>query len=139
MKRNLRIKAFIIVAIILICVYGIIGLPKSGADLVTNWKKNIHLGLDLSGGTQLVMQVQLQDAFKAFADTTIERLKDELKKDNIDYSGDITRNDPQTLEDADKIEIDMKGVSLNKSSALRSTVNEQFQEWNLTAINSTDY
>src|ERR1700757_242521 len=138
MKRNLRIKAFIIVAIILICVYGIIGLPKSGADLVTNWRKNIHLGLDLSGGTQLVMEVQLQDAFKAFADNTIDRMKDEFKKDNIDFN-DITRNDPQTLQDADKIEIDIKGVPVTKSSAFRSTVNDQFQEWILTALNSTDY
>ena len=52
-------------AVILVCIYGIIGLPKSKDELVANWKNNIHLGLDLSGGTQLVMQVQLQDAFKA--------------------------------------------------------------------------
>src|SRR5579871_7025112 len=98
MNRNIQIKAAVIVAVILVCIYGMIGLPKSKADVVANWKKNIHLGLDLSGGTQLVMQVQLQDAFKAFADTAIDRLKDEFKKDNIDYTGDITRNDPQTLE-----------------------------------------
>jgi len=139
MQRNIKIKAVIIVAVILVCIYGVIGLPKSRAELAANWKKNIHLGLDLSGGTQLVMQVQLQDAFKAFADTTIDRLKDELKKDNIDYTGDITRNDPQTLEDADKIEVDIKGVPLNKSSALRSAINDQYPEWVLTAVNSTDY
>src|SRR6202049_4512457 len=139
MQRNIKIKAVIIVAVILVCIYGVIGLPKSKDELMANWKKNIHLGLDLGGGTQLVMQVQLQDAFKAFADTTIDRLKDELKKDNIDYTGDITRNDPQSLEDADKIEVDIKGVPLNKSSALRSAVNDQFPEWILTAINSTDY
>src|SRR5580700_7496725 len=139
MNRNVKIKVVLIVAVILVCIYGVIGLPKSRAELAANWKKNIHLGLDLSGGTQLVMQVQLQDAFKAFADTTIDRLKDELKKDNIDYTGDITRNDPQTLEDADKIEVDIKGVPLNKSSALRSALNDQYPEWVLTAVNSTDY
>jgi len=139
MQRNVKIKAVIIVVVILVCIYGVIGLPKSKDEVVANWKKNIHLGLDLSGGTQLVMQVQLQDAFKAFADTTIDRLKDELKKDNIDYSGDITRNDPQSLEDADKIEVDIKGVALTKGSALRSTINDQFPEWILTAINSMDY
>src|ERR1700752_4721411 len=139
MTRNIKIKAGIIVLVILVCIYGIIGLPKSKNELVANWKKNIHLGLDLSGGTQLVMQVQLQDAFKAFADNTIDRLKDELKKDNIDYTGDITRNDPPTLEDADKIEVDIKGVPINKSSPLRSVISEQFPEWNLTAINSSDY
>ena len=93
MKRNLQIKAVIIVAIILVCIYGVIGLPKSKAELVSNWKKNIHLGLDLSGGTQLVMQVQIQDAFKAYADTTIQRMQEEMKKESIDYSSRSRKND----------------------------------------------
>jgi preprotein translocase subunit SecD len=138
MNRNIKIKAGVIVAVILICIYGIIGVPKSKDELIANWKKNIHLGLDLSGGTQLVMEVQVQDAFKAFADTTIERLKDELKKDNIDYS-DINRNDPATLQDADKIEVDIKGVPVAKTSALRTAINESYAEWNLLAVNSTEY
>src|ERR1700719_2156420 len=138
MTRNIKIKAGIIVVVILVCVYGIIGLPKSKDELIANWKKNIHLGLDLSGGTQLVMEVQLQDAFKAFADNAIERMKDEFKKDNIDFS-EITRNDPQTLQDADKIEIDIKGVPVAKTSAFRSTVNDQFPEWIATALNSSEY
>ena len=138
MKRNIKIKAGIIVAVILVCIYGIIGLPKSKDDLIANWKKNIHLGLDLSGGTQLVMQIQLQDAFKAFADNTIDRLKEELKKDTIDYSA-IDRNDPNKLEDAEKIEIDIKGVPIAKSSALRGAIGESFGEWTVTALNSSDY
>ncbi len=138
MKRNIKIKIGIIAVVVLVCIYGIIGLPKSKDQLIANWKKNIHLGLDLSGGTQLVMEVQLQDAFKAFADNTVDRMKEELKKDSIDFN-DITRNDPATLQDADKIEIDIKGVPVNKSSVFRSTVNDQFGEWILTALNSTDY
>ena len=138
MTRNIKIKAGIIVLVILVCIYGVIGLPKSKDELIANWKKNIHLGLDLSGGTQLVMEVQLQDAFKAFADNTIDRMKEEFKKDNLDFS-EITRNDPQTLQDADKIEVDVKGVPVAKSAAFRSTVNEQFQEWILTPLNSSDY
>jgi preprotein translocase subunit SecD len=138
MKRNIKIKAGIIVAVVLICIYGVIGVPKSKDELIANWKKNIHLGLDLSGGTQLVMEVQVQDAFKAFADNAIDRLKDDLKKNNIDYT-DITRNDPASLQDADKIEVDIKGVPLGKSSALRTAVNESYGEWNLLALNSTDY
>jgi preprotein translocase subunit SecD len=139
MNRSVKIKAVIILAVILVCLYGIIGLPKSKDELIANWKKNIHLGLDLSGGTQLVMQVQIQDAFKAFADNAIDRLKLELQKDSINVAGDILRNDPATLEDADKIEIDLKGVPSDKSAAFRSAVNEVFQEWILTAVNSSDY
>ena len=139
MNRNVKIKIVIIAAVILVCLYGIIGIPKSKDELVANWRKNIHLGLDLSGGTQLVMQVQLQDAFKAYADNSIERLRQELQKDGISTSGDITRNDPMTLEDADKIEIDVKGIPSDKSSAFRGIVNDQFSDWVSTALNSSDY
>ncbi|HLG99775.1 MAG TPA: protein translocase subunit SecD [Bryobacteraceae bacterium] len=138
MQRNIKIKAVIIVAVILVCIYGVIGLPKSKAELVANWKHNIHLGLDLSGGTQLVMQVQLQDAFKATADTVIERMKEELQKDGIPFTT-IDRNDPNSLETADKIEIDVKGVPVAKTGQFRSTVSDQYSDWLLTPINSTDY
>ena len=127
MNRNVKIKTAVIVAVILVCLYGIIGLPKSKDELIANWQKNIHLGLDLSGGTQLVMQVQLQDAFKAYADNTMDRLQQELQKDCIRTSTDLTRNDPTTLEDADKIEIDAKGIPCDKSAAFRNIVNEQFR------------
>src|SRR6202050_2172172 len=109
MTSNIKIRIGIIIAVVLVCLYGVIGIPKSKDELIANWKKNIHLGLDLSGGTQLVMEVQVQDAFKAFADNAIDRLKDDLKKDNIDYT-DITRTAPATIQDSDKIEVDIKGV-----------------------------
>ena len=67
MKRQLRYKFLFIIAVILVCLYGIIGIPRSKAELVANWEKNIHLGLDLRGGTYLVVQVQQQDAFNAEA------------------------------------------------------------------------
>jgi preprotein translocase subunit SecD len=139
MTSNIKIKIGVIIAVILVCLYGIIGIPKSKDELVANWKKNIHLGLDLSGGTQLVMQVQVQDAFKAAADGVIDALKQEMLKDGINVAGDITRNDPNTLEDADKIEIDIKGVPSDKSSQFRNIVNQQFAAWVPTALNSTDY
>src|SRR5271165_6516712 len=105
---NLKVKALVIVAVILICIYGIIGLPKSKDELIANWHKNIRLGLDLRGGTHLVMQVQLQDAFKAAADASIEHMKDSMRQLGIDYAS-VDRNDPTRIEDADKIEIDVKG------------------------------
>lgn len=138
MNRNLKFKTFVIVAVILICIYGVIGLPKSKAELVENWNRSIHLGLDLKGGTHLVMQVQLQDAFKAAADTAIESMKNEMHKQGIDFTS-VDRNDPGKLEDADKIQLDVKGVPIAKSGAFRTLINEQFTDWVLTAVNSTDY
>src|SRR5580704_6277790 len=139
MTSNIKIRIGIIVAVILVCLYGVIGIPKSRDELLANWKKNIHLGLDLSGGTQLVMQVQLQDAFKAAADNTIEALKQELQKDGITAASDPTRNDPTTFEDADKIEIDVKGVPSAKTGQFRSIINNQFSAWVPTALNSSDF
>jgi len=138
MKSRIKTKSAFIVAITLICIYGIIGFPRSRNELIANLRKNIRLGLDLSGGTQLVMEVELQDAFKAFADSAIDRLKEELTKDNIDFTS-VDRNDPQSLRDAEKIEVDIKGVPVNQSGALRGIVNDVAFEWSLTALNSTDY
>ena len=138
MKRNLQIKFAIIAATILICLYGIFGIPTSMAQLQENIKKNIHLGLDLKGGSHLVLQVQLQDAFMAAADVAMDHLKEELKKENIIYQA-MDRTDLPKLEDADKIQINIKGIPVEKTSAFRTLVNDQFQTWVLTPVNSTDY
>ncbi|HWZ31536.1 MAG TPA: protein translocase subunit SecD [Bryobacteraceae bacterium] len=139
MTSNLRFRAISIVVIILICVYGIIGLPTSKADLAENWRKNIRLGLDLKGGSQLMLQVQLQDAFKATADQIIQKLKEELPKAGIQYV-EMVRNDPQTLTDGDKIQIDIKGIDATKAGNFRQIIQENFGVgWILTPVNSTDY
>ena len=78
-------------------------------------QQNIHLGLDLRGGTHLILQVQVNDAVNAETDQPIERLKDALKKKNIAY-GDIIKPDPQPLREL----IVIKGVPPERSSDLRS-------------------
>ncbi|MGO4881123.1 MAG: protein translocase subunit SecD [Bryobacteraceae bacterium] len=138
MKKNVTGRTVVIVVTILVCVFGIIGFPKSGASLRDNVEHNIRLGLDLKGGSHLVLQVHVQDAVKTEADGAIERMKDELKKEAIDYSG-IDRNDPATVEDAKNIEIDVKGVPPIKTGAFRSMVADHFPQWVLTPLNATDY
>jgi preprotein translocase subunit SecD len=139
MASNLKVRALIIVAVILVCVYGIIGLPKSKAEIVDNFHKNIRLGLDLRGGTQLVMQVQLQDAFKAEADDVINRMKQALRTGNVDY-GDITRNDPNSIQTADQIQVNVMGIPSPKAGDFRKIVNDTFGDvWILTPVNAMDY
>src|SRR5262245_20507606 len=125
MKRNMTARTVVIVATILLCVFGIIGFPKNKAELEANVRRDIRLGLDLKGGSHLVLQVQVQDAVKADADQSMERLKDELKKQNIDFVS-MDRNDQTRVEDADKVEITVKGVPATKSSAFRSLIAERF-------------
>src|SRR5580698_9444111 len=136
---NVKYRVIVIVAVILICIYGIIGLPTSKAELIANWHKNIRLGLDLKGGSQLTLQVQLQDAFKAEADNVIQRMKEELGKANIPFA-EASRNDPQTLADANSIEVDFRGVPVTQSGDFRKIENDYFSgSWILTTVNSTDY
>src|SRR5438477_10503059 len=125
MTSNLKIKILLIVVVILACIYGIIGLPTSTQQLVNNWHKNIRLGLDLKGGSQLVLQVQIQDAFKAEADTVIQRLKDQLNGKGIPFT-EMLRNEPPTIKAADTIQIDVKGVPATRAGDFRTLVNDNF-------------
>jgi len=139
MANNVKFKIVAIIAVILVCAYGIVGLPKSTDELVTNWKRNIHLGLDLKGGSQLVLQVQIQDAFKAEADSVIQRLKEQLSKAGVGY-GEMVRNEPATIQAADTIQVDIKGVPGTQAGNFRQIVNDSYGGvWNLTPINTTDF
>lgn len=138
MQRHLRTKAVVIAVTILLCIFGIIGFPKSKAELMANLERNIRLGLDLRGGSHLILQVQVQDAMKAEADQVIERLKEELRKGNIDFAA-IDRNDPNRIEDADTIQVNIKGVPSEKSGPFRNLMADRFGTWVLTPVSSTDY
>lgn len=138
MQRNLMIKTVVIVATVLICLFGVIGFPRSTAQLKANFSKNIHLGLDLQGGMHLVLQVQVQDAAKGVADQAIESLHDETRSRNISIAR-FDRNDPQELQDTDSIQINIQGVDPAKAAEFRNLVTEKFGEWTLTAVNNTDY
>jgi preprotein translocase subunit SecD len=138
MQKNLRTKTIVIILTVLVSVYGIIGLPRSVSELKDNLKKNIKLGLDLRGGSHLVLQVQVQDAVKVEAQQTIERLKEELRKAAIPFAS-MENNEPASIDTADTIQITIKGIPADKSSAFRSIISDRFATWILTAVNSTDY
>ncbi|MBI5083252.1 MAG: protein translocase subunit SecD, partial [Acidobacteria bacterium] len=136
--QNLKWKAVLIVATVLICLYGIVGIPKSTDELIGNWKNNIRLGLDLRGGTLLVLQVQVQDAFKAEAIMQMEHLKGELGKQAIPFAS-MENTEPKTIAEAEKIEVFVKGVPSEKTGAFRTAVADVMASWTLTPLNSTDY
>lgn len=135
MNKSLRIKAAFIVAVILLCIYGVIGIPRSKDELVANWNRNIKLGLDLKGGSHLVLQVQVQDAFVAEAQQAGERLKEELSKAGITYTS-IDNTEPASIADADKVQISIKGVPAEKGGTLRTIVTDRFANWNLNSAGS---
>src|SRR4030088_693340 len=129
MNKNLLWKSLLIVGILLVFLFGIFGIPKSlsGQGLLTAVTDRIHLGLDLRGGTHLILQVQVNDAAKVDADNAVEILKEQLNKRKIAFS-DITQPDPQN---PDRIVI--KGGPPASRTDLLSIVQERLPEYNVTS------
>jgi preprotein translocase subunit SecD len=130
MNKNLTWKLVLIIAILLVFLYGIFGIPKgwSGPGLLAAIQERIHLGLDLKGGTHLILQVQVNDAVNVDSDNAIERIKDGLRARKINYT-DITKPDPANNPD----HILIKGVPPESSSDLRSIVTDRLSEYDLTS------
>jgi len=128
MQKNLLAKTGLIIAILLVFLYGIFGLPKSfnGDGLKAAVLDRIHLGLDLKGGTHLILEVMVNDAVNAETDRAVETLKDELQKAHITFA-DISKPDPQNQPER----VEIKGVSLDAVSQLRSIVSDRFREYDL--------
>jgi preprotein translocase subunit SecD len=76
MKTNLLWKIVLILAVLVVFVWGIfLGTdPQKSIEaiktkgLMAGVQQNIHLGLDLRGGTHLILQVQVNDAVNAETD-----------------------------------------------------------------------
>src|ERR1700726_2059420 len=99
MNPNLKWKALFIVAVILFCIYVLIGTPKfptSLQDIKDNFSRQIKLGLDLQGGTHLILQVQVQEAIAQETDTTVDRLTTLLRSKNIHYD-EVRRVDDSNI------------------------------------------
>src|ERR1700757_2943224 len=130
MNKNLLWKLLFIVGTMLFFLFGIFGIPKSfSADaLLTALTDHIHLGLDLKGGTHLILQVQVNEAVNVDAQNAIELLKDQLRSHKIDYT-DISQPDPQNNPDR----LVIKGVPPAARSDLRSIVLERLPEYDITA------
>jgi preprotein translocase subunit SecD len=126
-------------AIVLGCVLGITGVPQSKQELMANWAQRIRLGPDLKGGSHMVLQVQVQDAFKADADQVIEQLKPILARQSVAY-GSMDRNDPRSIETGETIQVDIRGAPSNSSGAMTRAVNEAVgDKWTLAPVTATGY
>jgi preprotein translocase subunit SecD len=129
MTKNLLYRLLIIVGITLIFLFGMFGIPKSfsGQGLLAALTDHIHLGLDLKGGTHLILQVQVNDAVNVVAQNAMEVLKDQLRNRKIDYS-DISQPDQQNTPD----HLVVKGLQPASRSDLLSIVQERLPEFDVT-------
>ncbi len=104
MGKNLGAKLGIIVVVLLVFIYGIIGPHSEGSSLKDTPQqalaRNIHLGLDLKGGTHLVLQVHVLEAVAAATDRDIERIRTGLQSAGINgatVSKPDAVNHPETI------------------------------------------
>jgi len=125
MKKNLKNKIALIVVVLLVCLWGIFGIPSgiSGKALLSAMSNRIHLGLDLQGGAHLILQVQVLQAVDAETDNVEQTLRQDLKKGNLSYSQvvkpDPLEQDPVTHKTSGKPEvIQIQGTSPAQSSAV---------------------
>lgn len=136
MNKHLGLKTGIIFAILALFAAGIfLGAPGNwGANAkliqqkgpMAGLQNSIHLGLDLRGGTHLILQVQVAEAVAAETDRAVERLKEDLRGKNIAFTA-ITRSPDQV----DQIAI--QGVSPNQIGDVRQIVTENFIAYDLVS------
>jgi preprotein translocase subunit SecD len=136
MNPNLKWKALFIVAVILVCIYVLIGsptFPTSLQQMKDNFNHQIRLGLDLQGGTHLILQVQVQEAIAQETDQTVDRLISALRAKDIRYD-EIRR--------VDDTHILVRNVDSAQLSNFRDIVSTQYGNiWDLspTAGDPTAY
>src|SRR6202453_4564444 len=127
MNPNLKWKVIFIVLVVVGCIYGLVGLPvfpTSLAQIKDNFSHQIKLGLDLQGGTHLILQVQTQEAIAQETDQTVDRLTAQLRAKNIRYD-EIRRTDDT--------HILVRNIAPDQSSDFRDLISQQLQNvWDLS-------
>src|ERR1700720_3974801 len=130
MNKNLTWKLVVVVGILLVFLFGIFGIPKdlSGKGVVAAITDRIHLGLDLRGGTHLILQVQVNDAVNVDSDNAIARLKEDMRVHKISYA-DITKPDPVNHPEM----VVVKGIPPEQASDFKSIVSDRLPDYNASS------
>jgi preprotein translocase subunit SecD len=127
MNSNLKWKALFIVAVILACVIGLVGRPdfppKSWAGIKSNFANSIKLGLDLQGGTHLILQVQVQEAISGETDQTLDHITATLRDKGIRYDDIRKLSDTQIL---------VHNIAPEQAGTARNLINDQFPDWDIS-------
>jgi preprotein translocase subunit SecD len=125
MSSNLKWKAIFIAAVILVCFVGLVGIPdvpKSPAALKSNFAQRIKLGLDLQGGTHLILQVQVQEAISQETDQVLDNVTKALRDKTIRYDEVRKLSDTQIL---------VHNLAPEQAGAARNIITDQFPDWDV--------
>ena len=131
MKKNLKNRVALILAVLVVFLYGIFGVPSgvSGKALLQAVSDRIHLGLDLKGGVHLILQVQVSDAVNDETNNSVQAIQSDLKKANIAFT-QVFKPDPKKPEI-----IQVEGLTASSSSAAQSLLDNKYSdEYDLSSI-----
>ena len=118
MGKNLKGKTAFIVAILVVFCYGFLGIPRglTPASLKQALTDHINLGLDLKGGTHLILVVHVEEAVGDTTDRDVQRLQDDLEK------AGVTGETVHKLDPAHPETITVSGIPVGKASDARSVM-----------------
>lgn len=122
MQKSLKSKTLLIVAVLVIFLFGIFGLPHgvSGTALKDALLNRIHLGLDLKGGMHLVLQVKVDEAVGADTDSDVAGIQTDLQQGGV---AGVTVNKP----DANREDfIQVSAVPAAHADDVRSILNSKY-------------
>lgn len=102
-----------VIVVVVVCAFGVLFsfpnfLSRQMAESLPEWlpHKQISLGLDLQGGSHLLLEVDVASVIRERQDTLIEAVRAELRKERIRYTGLGTRGRSVvvTIPDAGQVE-----------------------------------
>jgi len=111
----IRIPKWKVISILAVCLLGIMFaapniMDKTSADALPSWlpSKQISLGLDLQGGSHLLLEVKVDVVIAERLEALVDSIRTELRKENIAYSnlgsdghvGRVTIKNPNDIEKA---------------------------------------
>jgi preprotein translocase subunit SecD len=127
MNQNLKWKALFILLIVVACLWGLFArpsFPTSWQQVKENFQHRIKLGLDLQGGTHLVLQVQVDEAVRFETNRAIDQITQQLRDRNIKF-GDIRRvSDTQIL---------LSNLDPTQTGTFRDMVQSQLPDWDMAS------
>src|ERR1041384_7136190 len=120
MNKRVRTRLLVVLGVTVLSIALFAGIPPSVAKM----KQKVKLGLDLKGGTHLVLQVVTDDAIRAETNQAIESTRQALQQDNV-----TVRQLVPTRIDQFKV----VGLDTNRDADFRRVVNERFPDWDLAS------
>jgi preprotein translocase subunit SecD len=120
MERKIRNRTILIIVIVVACVLGIIGFPSNVGQLERNLADRIRLGLDLRGGSYLVLQVHVEDAIDSTTGSAVSRLQDEFHSRNIPSTG---------IHKTDATHVVIKGVPPAQWDTVAGLIQNEFPDF----------